>query len=110
MDRNEITLIGNVGTSMEMIDLKNNHVLGHFKVATHRKSHGESITDWHRVVAWNGLAEKMFNSVVKGERVLVVGELRYLNHTNKEGEEKRIPEISASYIEVLKNTSEIQED
>jgi single-strand DNA-binding protein len=47
------------------------------KVSWKDKTSGEwqSHTDWHRVVAWNGLADAV-KDYVKGDHVMVEGELR----------------------------------
>lgn len=47
------------------------------KVSWKDKTSGEwqSHTDWHRIVAWNGLADAV-KDYVKGDHVMVEGELR----------------------------------
>ena len=46
-------------------------------------------TDFHRVTAWNYLAQNIAETMTKGMRVLVVGELQQRHWTDEKTNEKR---------------------
>ena len=78
---NHVMLIGNLGGDAEKITLNHSKVKVNLQLATQRswknKESGEyeSRAEWHRVVVWGGLT-KFAETLKKGERILVVGELR----------------------------------
>ena len=85
---NSTVLIGNVGSNKYYDEKKGNPILI-FDVATDRqwtkKSTGEKqeATQWHKVVAFGGLAKVVRDMVNTGGRVFVSGRLDY----NKKGDE-----------------------
>ena len=84
---NRITLYGNLGNSPE-IQTIGDKKLAKFSLATTRRGKdkdGNKITDWHRIVLWDKLAELAEKYLTKGSSVIIEGEVQYGNYTNKEG-------------------------
>jgi single-strand DNA-binding protein len=57
-------------------------------------------TDWHRLVAFGPLAE-LAKTLVKGDYVLTVGELRSTKYPVPGGKKRRVWEIRVAGLEVL---------
>jgi len=78
---NSIQIIGFVGQDPERRQVKGNGAsFTVLSIATQRswkdtQDEWHSKTEWHRVVAWNGLGERLAASVRKGDHVLVEGAL-----------------------------------
>ena len=78
---NSIQIIGFVGQDPERRQAKGNGAsFTVLSIATQRswkdtQEEWHSKTEWHRVVAWNGLGERLAASVRKGDHVLVEGAL-----------------------------------
>ena len=54
--------------------------------------------DWHNVIVWGELAEKVAQEFSKGDAIMVRGKSRTREYKNKEGQKKRITEIEAREI------------
>mgnify|MGYP001048317085 FL=1 len=108
---NIVILSGNVGQDPETNTYDRTQVT-RFSMATSRPrySDGEIVrdkdgraeqeTEWHRVVAFNGLA-KSLRKCVKGMRVLVVGRNKTTKWTDKDGATHYTTEVVAERIEFL---------
>ena len=78
---NSIQIIGFVGQDPERRQVKGNCAsYTVLSVATQRswkdtQDEWHSKTEWHRVVAWNGLGERIAGSLRQGDHVLVEGTL-----------------------------------
>ena len=71
-----------------------------FSVAVNRKSESENstVTDYHTVIAWSKLAEHVCRYFKKGSAIYVEGKLRLRSFTDKNGVNRKIPEITASEV------------
>lgn len=103
---NEIKIIGNVGQEPEVRNLESGSKVVAFSVATsktYKNQAGEkqTVTQWHRVVAWRKLAEIIEKYVNKGNRVYVNGEMTYRQYETEAGEKRSISEIVANDIIIL---------
>ena len=100
---NKVIIIGNLGRDPEIKYTQSNTAVANFNVATSEswkdKATGEwqEKTEWHRVVAWAGLAEQS-QKLVKGSQVYVEGSLETRKYTGKDGVEKSVTEIKAARI------------
>ena len=56
--------------------------------------------DWHNVVVWGELAEKVAQEFSKGDAIMVRGKSRTREYKDKDGQKRRVTEIEAK--EVLK--------
>ena len=103
---NRIDIIGNAGAAPEIRNINKEKKVANFSVATterYKDSNGQKkeVTTWHRVVAWNGLAEIAEKHVTKGKQLRVTGKMSYRNYTDQNGVEHNVAEIIASEIELL---------
>jgi single-strand DNA-binding protein len=112
IDANETRLIGFVGADPEKRTTEKGLSFAALSVATKtawkkaESDEWESRTEWHRVMVWGKLAERL--NLHKGDRVLVLGEIRYRDYesdvsdgTNTVDVKKRVVEIHASGVERL---------
>lgn len=95
---NRVMLIGNLTRDPELRYTPGGMAVVSFGLATNRSwttKQGEKKEDaqFHRIVAWNKLAELCSQLLAKGTRVFVAGRLQYREWTNQEGERKQVSEI-----------------
>ena len=95
---NEATLIGYVGGNPECRALPSGDDVANFTLATNEKytdSNGEEqeATEWHRIVAFKGLAGVVRDYVRKGQPVLVRGKIRTRQWEDSEGARRISREI-----------------
>lgn len=96
--RNQVTLVGNLGTDVTVKDISDNRKVANLSLATNRyykKANGEKVqeTQWHNIVIWGNLAEVAQKISSKGDQVMVQGRLTYRQYQDANGENKRITEI-----------------
>jgi single-strand DNA-binding protein len=101
---NKVILVGHLAADPETATTNTGRTRVVFPLATHREttSDGEKkdVTDYHRVVAWGGLAEACAKFLSKGQGLYLEGEM--LNRAyEKDGERKYITEIRADEINLL---------
>jgi single-strand DNA-binding protein len=101
-DRNQIQLIGYVGTDPHVKLFENGNKRVRIMLATHapmhRKSDAEVVeysTTWHTIIAWDKAAEYAANNFLKGSHILIDGRVIYRSFENKFGVKKTVTEIIA---------------
>ena len=102
---NKVILIGNVGADPEVKSV------GESKVAnltlatseTYKDKQGEkkTVTEWHRLVIWRGLAEIVEKYVKKGTSLYVEGKLQTRSWEDKDGNKKFTTEIVVDTLKML---------
>jgi single-strand DNA-binding protein len=104
---NKVHLIGNLGQDPRVeLTTKGNKVAS-ISVATSYKykdaetGEKKEITEWHRVVLFNRLAEVVEEFLKKGMSVYVEGYLRTRKYTDKDGVERYSTEIVAESMQML---------
>lgn len=95
---NRVILIGNLTRDPELKYTPNGTPVCTFGVATNRSwttADGQTKEDvqFHRIVAWQKLAELCGKLLTKGRKVYLEGRLIYRNFTGKDGQQKSITEI-----------------
>lgn len=105
---NRATLIGNLTRDPELRYTPSGMAVCSFGVATNRSwttKTGERKEDaqFHRIVAWNKLAELCSQLLAKGRRVFVEGRIQYREFDDSEGNHKYVTEIVISDMVVLDN-------
>jgi single-strand DNA-binding protein len=95
---NRVILIGNLTRDPELKYTPQGTAVCTFGVATNRSwttQTGETKEDvqFHRLVAWQKLAELCSKILTKGKKVYVEGRITYRNFTGKDGTQKSITEI-----------------
>lgn len=104
--KNKVQLIGNLGAKPELKTLESGKKVASFSIAvdeTYRKASGEKVkeTHWHRIVAWEKLAEIAEKYLDKGKEVAIEGRLSNRSYTDKDGVKKSICEIIATELLLL---------
>lgn len=95
---NRIEIIGNLTRDPELKYTPAGTAVCTFGVATNRSwttADGQikEDTQYHRIVAWQKLAELCGKLLVKGRKVYAVGRITYRTFTGKDGQQRSITEI-----------------
>jgi single-strand DNA-binding protein len=95
---NRTMLIGNVGASPELRTTRGGVRLASFSLATSRRWTDDAArthekTEWHRVVAWDRLADLVGRVVRKGDRLYVEGRVEYRSWPDASGRTRHATEI-----------------
>lgn len=103
---NKAMIIGNLGSDPELRSIGTGARVANFSVATSRSWTGrdgsqQEKTEWHRIVAWEKLAEIAERFLRKGDRVYVEGEIEYRSYEDKDGVTKYMTEIRARDLVML---------
>lgn len=102
---NKAILIGNVGKEPELRKTQSGISVANFSLATSKKVKGEDKTEWHRIVAWDKLAEIIEKYVKKGDKIMIEGEIETRDY-EKDGRKVYTTEIRAWNMEMLGGKSE----
>lgn len=99
---NKAVLIGNVGADPDLRTAASGARVASFSVATTRRwSAGgtdHEKTEWHRIVAWDALAELVERSLRKGDRVFIEGRLEYRFWESPAGRKRYATEVIAEGV------------
>ncbi len=110
----QITLIGNLGADPELRYTQSGTPVTSLRVATNRRWRAQDGTTqeetvWFRVSVWQRQAEACNQYLTKGQRVLVVGEMREPSTwTDQEGNARASLEVRARNVEFLTSRGEGQ--
>ena len=96
--RNKVILIGHLGNDPEVKNLESGSKVANFSLATndyYKDPQGERVenTQWHRIVAWDKLAEICIKHLKKGSHIACRGRLVYRDYETKSGEKRHTTEI-----------------
>lgn len=105
---NRVQLIGNLTRDPELRYTPNGNAVCTFGLATNRTwttDSGEKReeVDFHRIVAWNKLAELCSQFLVKGRKVYVEGRLSTRSWTGQDGSQKSTTEVVIDDMILLDN-------
>lgn len=109
---NKVILVGRLGQDPEVREFSNGGKVTNVSIATSErwtdKQTGEprEMTEWHRVVFNNKLADIAAQYLRKGSQVYVEGGLRTRKWTDKEGKERYTTEIRADSMQMLGRPNE----
>lgn len=100
---NVVHLIGNLGADPEMRYTPSAKAVAGFSMATSRKYQGQDgqlveETCWHKIVAWEKLAESCNKSLCKGDPVYVQGRIVNRSWEDDTGQKHYSSEIVASQV------------
>lgn len=106
MDFNRITLLGRVGTKPEIRAMDNGRTMLRMRVATSHRwrdagDDWQEETDWHSVVAFGPLADRLEGKLGKGDLVFVDGRMRVRTYKAADGQPRVSSEIRARTIKGL---------
>lgn len=114
---NKVTLIGNLGKDPEIRHFEGGSMVTKFPIATnenYRDKQGEwqTRTEWHDIVCWGPLAERVERMLKKGNLAYIDGKLTKRKWQDKEGNDRYTTEVVANTIRSLERrepTSEISD-
>lgn len=103
---NKVMLIGNLTRDPELRYTPGGMAVASFGMATNRAwttKQGDKKEDaqFHRIVAWNKLAELCSQLLTKGMRVYVEGRVQYREWVGQDGQKKQVAEIIISDMVIL---------
>ena len=103
---NKAMIIGNLGSDPELRYTQNQTPVATFSVASTERwkdsdGNKQEHTEWHRVVAWKGLAEVCNEHLSKGSKVFIEGKLRTRKWEDQDGNIRYSTEIIARDLEML---------
>lgn len=103
---NKVVLIGNLGRDPEIRHLDSGAAVARFSIATnetYKDKNGEyqTITEWHDIIMWRGLAEAAEKVLTKGRLVYIEGKLTHRKYQDSNGVDKYITEVVANNFQVL---------
>lgn len=92
---NHITIMGRIGTDIELRRTGNGVAVASFTLACDRdfKSGGEKEIDWIDCVAWRQTGEFIQKYFAKGRMIVVSGRLQIRNWNDKDGNKRKSAEV-----------------
>jgi single-strand DNA-binding protein len=95
-----VTITGNLTDDPELAYTPNGTAVANFRLAvTPRIKQGDSWKDgetsFFRITAWRDLAEHLADSLSKGDRAIVLGQLRMRSWETPEGDKRSVVEVTA---------------
>jgi len=101
--KNSVQLIGHIGNTPEINTLENGNKVAKLSIATnetYKNKEGEKITqtEWHNLVAWNGVAEIIEKFAPKGKEIAIEGKLTTRSWDDKDGAKRYKTEIVVNEI------------
>ncbi len=95
---NKVVLLGNLTRDPEVKYTPSGAAVCTFGLATNRtwttaEGQTKEDTQFHRITAWNKLAELCGKLLTKGKKVYLEGRLAYHSYTAKDGQQKSVTEI-----------------
>ena len=103
---NKAMVIGNLGSDPEVRSTSSGTRVATLSVATSRRWTGrdgrdQEKTEWHRIVAWDKLAEICEQYLSKGDRVYIEGRIEYRQWEGQDGQTRYTTEIRAREMIML---------
>jgi single-strand DNA-binding protein len=103
---NKVMLIGHLGGDPELKYTPGGAAVATFNIATNevykdKDGNQQEKTDWHRIVAWNKLAETAAEYLKKGQQVYVEGRLQTRSWNDKDGNKRYTTEVVAGTFQFL---------
>ncbi len=102
---NKVMLIGHLGADPEIRYTQSGTAVATFKIATnYNVKRGEEWvedTEWHRVVAWERLADIASQYLKKGMLVYIEGKMKTRTWEDQDGNKRWITEVLARDIQML---------
>ena len=107
---NRVELKGNVGFDPKVTQLDEGNQVVRFSMATnerYKNRSGEWVdeTVWHNVVAWTGKGITDFSGIKKGSLISVVGRLKPVKYSTKDGVEKYSYEVLAFSLNLISKSA-----
>lgn len=103
---NKVILIGRLGADPQLKYTPSGKANVTFNLATNaywkdQDGNQQEKTDWHRIVAWDKLAEVMGEWLKKGSFIYIEGRLQTRSYEDTNGVKRYITEVVATDLEML---------
>lgn len=103
---NKAILLGHVGADPEVRYTQDNVPVATFNIATtevwkDKAGEKQERTDWHRIVAWNALADLCSKYIRKGSKLYIEGSIHTRDYEDKDGIRRYVTEVKAYTIKLL---------
>jgi len=103
---NSVTLIGNLGSDIQMRKTGAGQPYGNVNIAITRRytaRNGDTVKDtqWFRLVAWGRTAQRMEAELGTGDKILVEGRLNTRSYESKDGQQREIVEVNVAGFQKL---------
>ena len=104
--RNSVQLIGNLGKDPEIKTLENGKKMAKATIATnetYKNAKGEKVVDtqWHNLVCWGRIAERMEKYLKKGSEICLEGKLNHSTYKDSKGETRYFSEVVVNEFMML---------
>ena len=110
---NKVILIGNVGTDPNVRYLDSGVCVAQIRLATTERGYtlqnGTQVperAEWHNVIFWRRLAERVEKSVHKGDKIFIDGKIQSRTYQDQQGMQRHVTEIMAENLEILVRKSD----
>lgn len=108
MSVNKVILVGNVGIEPNVKNLSETSKVVNFTVATSetftsQDGSKKTLTEWHNIVAWNGVAGIIEKYVKKGDQIYLEGKSKTRSYTDQSEQKHYITEVFVDTIQLLNN-------
>lgn len=106
MGVNKVILLGNLGADPELKSLEGGSRTVVVSLATneyYRSSDGQrqTRTTWHRLVFWDGLADRLARYARKGSKLYVEGRIDNRSYQDRDNQTRYISEIVVTTFEIV---------
>src|SRR3989337_1650436 len=103
---NKVILVGNLGKDPELRYAPSGMAIANFNIATtetwkDKSGAKQEKTEWHKIVAFNKLAEICGEYLNKGKQVYIEGRIQTRQWEDKDGNKRYTPEIVAQTMHFL---------
>jgi single-strand DNA-binding protein len=108
--RNRVQLIGNLGNMPVAMNVNSDNCLAKFDLACSEKWQSPkgawlTRTQWSRVVAWGQVAQKISETLDKGDKIAVEGKLISRLYSDSNGKTHRVTEVVLMNYELIKKAA-----
>lgn len=103
---NKVILIGNLGQDPEIRYMQNGKAVANMSIATSeswndQQGQKQEKTEWHRITAYDKLAEIIGEYVKKGSKIYVEGKLQTRKWQDQQGQDKYTTEVIINQMQML---------
>lgn len=104
---NKVILIGHLGADPEVRRLENGATVASFNIATsetytdRNTNERKTLTEWHRITLWRGLAEIAEKYLRKGSQVYIEGKLKTRSYEDQDKITRYVTEVVGDNMTLL---------
>ena len=110
---NNVVLMGRLTRDPELRYTASGKPVCQFTLAVQRNyknKEGNYDADFINIVMWGSNGERLSNTVNKGQRVLINGQIQVRSYTNKDGDKRWVTEVIANKFEYIENKAANEAD